>query len=415
MKKVLTNRFLLENSHTLKVYRETGGYSQLRRLFSTPPAAVVEEVKKSGLRGRGGTGFGTGLKWELAKGDEELPVYLCVNADESEPGTFKDRALLEKDPHQLIEGIIVCARAVGCHQAYVYMRGEFDLAYQRLQVAIAEAYANNILGRDILGFGHDLELTIHRGAGAYICGEETALLESIEGRRGNPRIKPPFPTTAGLFGASTVINNVETLSALPFIFNEGAMAYRQWGTEKSPGTKLFSVSGHVKKTGVYELPLGYSLKDLLEKDCGGISGTGRLKALHTGGTSVPVLTARQAMNARLDHESLQEAGTMLGSGGVIVMDDSVDMLWALRNLAQFYAHESCGQCTPCREGTGWIFKILDRLYREGGHEEDLVVLADVAQKMQGRTICALADALAAPVLSYLEKFREDFEKHIRGS
>ncbi|MBU1916736.1 MAG: NADH-quinone oxidoreductase subunit NuoF [bacterium] len=412
MKKVLTNRFLIENSHTLKVYREHGGYQSIDKLFATKPADIIEEVKRSGLRGRGGAGFPAGMKWSFIPKGGDKPVYLCVNADESEPGTFKDRYLLEKDPHQLIEGIIICAYAVGCHHAYIYIRGEFDLAYRRIQEAVDEAYAQGVIGETVLGKEYKLDITVHRGAGAYICGEETALLESLEGKRGNPRIKPPFPAIVGLFNSPTVINNVETLSALPFIMNKGAEAYRQWGTDKSPGTKLFCVSGHVNKPGVYELPLGYPLKDLIEKECGGVAGTGRLKAVVTGGSSVPVLTAEEAYSARLDYEALMEKGTMLGSGGVIVMDDSVDMLWALRNLAYFYAHESCGQCTPCREGSGWTYKILDRIYREGGSEKDLDLLLEIADNMVGRTICVLADALAMPVKSYITKFREDFVKNL---
>jgi NADH-quinone oxidoreductase subunit F len=410
MPKVLTNRFAIKDSHTLSVYKEHNGYKTIDKLFATKPADIIEEVKKSGLRGRGGAGFPAGMKWGFIPKGGDKPVYLCVNADESEPGTFKDRYLLEKDPHQLIEGIIICAYAVGCHHAYIYIRGEFDLAYRRIQEAVDEAYAQGVLGETVCGKEYKLEVTVHRGAGAYICGEETALLESIEGKRGNPRTKPPFPAIVGLFNSPTVINNVETLSALPFIFDKGPEAYRQWGTDKSPGTKLFCVSGHVKKPGVYELPLGYPLKDLLEKECGGIAGTGRLKAVVTGGSSVPVLTAEEAYGAHLDYEALMEKGTMLGSGGVIVMDDSVDMLWTLRNLAYFYAHESCGQCTPCREGSGWTYKILDRLYREGGSEKDLKLLVEIADNMVGKTICVLADALAMPVKSYIKKFREDFEK-----
>ncbi len=415
MSLVLTNRFATKDSHTLKVYKETGGYQTIDKLFSLKPEDVIEEVKQSGIRGRGGAGFPAGMKWGFIPKNSDKPVYLCVNADESEPGTFKDRYLLEEDPHQLIEGIIICCYAVNCHHAYIYIRGEFGLPYERIKKAVEEAYANGVLGKKVLGKDFELDVTVHRGAGAYICGEETALLESIEGKRGNPRIKPPFPAIVGLFDSPTVINNVETISALPFIIEEGACAFQKWGSQKSTGTKLFSVSGHVNKPGVYELPMGYPLKDLLEKECGGISGTGRLKAVQTGGSSVPVLTAEEAMKANLDYESLAELGTMLGSGGVIVMDDSVDMLWAMRNLARFYAHESCGQCTPCREGSGWAYKILDRLYREGGVREDLNLLNEIADNMVGRTICVLADALAMPLKSFLEKFPEDFEKHLKAS
>lgn len=405
---VLTNRFNLEDSHTLAVYEKTGGYLSADKLFTMTPDDVIKIVKDSGIRGRGGAGFPAGLKWSFIPKNTGKPAYLCINADESEPGTFKDRALLEKDPHQLIEGIIITSYAIGCHQCYIYIRGEFDLPTQRIKTAVKEAYNRGYLGKDIFGKGYDLEVVVHRGAGAYICGEETALLESLEGKRGNPRIKPPFPAIVGLFGCPTVVNNVETISAIPFILNNGAGAYRHWGTEKSPGTKLFSVSGHVKKPGCYEIPLGYPLKDFLAKECGGISGTGRLKAVIPGGSSVPILTAEEALKANLDYESLATHGSMLGSGGVIVMDDSVDMVWALKNLAHFYAHESCGQCTPCREGTGWISKILNRFYQQGGTQNDLNLMNEISDNMQGKTICVLADALAMPVRSYIQKFPEDF-------
>jgi len=414
MDKVLTHRFETENSHTLKVYEETGGYSTIAKLFSTKPDDITEEVKKSGVRGRGGAGFPAGLKWSFIPKTDK-PKYLCVNADESEPGTFKDRLLLEEDPHKLIEGIIICCWAIQSNTAYIYIRGEFDLPYRRIQAAVDEAYAKGYLGKNIFGKGYDLDIVVHRGAGAYICGEETALLESLEGKRGNPRIKPPFPAIVGLFGCPTVINNVETICALPYIIEKGADAYRQWGTEKSPGTKLISASGHINKPGCYEIPLGYPLKDFLEKECGGISGTGNLKATVPGGSSVPVLTAEESYKVNIDYESLAEAGTMLGSGGLIVMDDSVDMMWALKNLAHFYAHESCGQCTPCREGTGWVSKILTRMYNEGGSQEDIDLLNEISDNMVGKTICVLADALAMPVKSYLEKFPEDFNRYVKAA
>ena len=410
---VLTNRFNVPNAHTLAVYKQEGGYASIEKLFSMKPVDVIEEVKKSGIRVRGGAGFPAGMKWSFIPQNTGKPTYLCINADESEPGTFKDRYLLELDPHQLIEGIIITCYAIQSHKAYIYIRGEFDLPYRRIQAAVDEAYANGVLGKTVMGHNYELDVVVHRGAGAYICGEETALLESLEGKRGNPRIKPPFPAVVGLFSCPTVINNVETISAVPFILNNGADAYRKWGTEKSPGTKLISVSGHVNKPGCYEIPLGYPMKDFLEKECGGISGTGRLKAVVPGGSSVPVLTAAEAMQVNIDYESLAQAGTMLGSGGMIVMDDSVDMMWALNNLAYFYAHESCGQCTPCREGTGWTSKILQRIGREGGTQKDLDLLNEIADNMQGKTICVLADALAMPVRSYLKKFPEDFKKHLK--
>ena len=353
------------------------------------------------------------MKWSFVPKNTGKPTYLCVNADESEPGTFKDRLLLEKDPHQLIEGIIIACYAINCHTAYIYIRGEFDLSYKRIHKAIEEAYAQGILGKNVLGKNYALNVYIHRGAGAYICGEETALLESIEEGKGQPRIKPPFPAVVGLFGCPTIINNVETLSALPFILSEGATAYKKWGTEKSPGTKLFSVSGHIQKPGVYELPLGYSLKKLIEENCGGMTAGKKLKAVIPGGSSVPILTAKDVETMMLDYESAIAHGSMLGSGGVIVMNEDVDMVWALKNLTRFYAHESCGQCTPCREGTGWVDKILYRMLHEGGTNEDLNLLTDISHNMMGKTICVLADAMAMPVLSYIKKFPDDFRNHFR--
>lgn len=415
MTMVLTENFGKKNSWTIDGYVKNGGYKSIETLFAAKPDDVIEEVKKSGLRGRGGAGFPTGMKWSFIPKSTDKPKYLCVNADESEPGTFKDRYIMELDPHLLIEGIIITCYAIQSHCAYIYIRGEFDLSCRRIQAAVDEAYKTGYLGKNIFGKGYQLDVTVHRGAGAYICGEETALLESLEGKRGYPRIKPPFPAVVGLFNCPTIINNVETIAAVPFILNNGSQAYRRWGTEKSPGTKLFSVSGHVKKPGCYEVPLGYPLKNFLEKECGGIGGTGRLKAVIPGGSSVPILTAEEAMDTNLDYESIAAKGSMLGSGGVIVLDDSVDMVWALKNLARFYAHESCGQCTPCREGTGWIAKILSRAYNQGTGGGDVALLEDISRNMMGRTICVLADALAMPVLSYIKKFPRDFEAHFKKS
>ncbi len=411
--KILTKNFGLTDSHTLKVYESTGGYASLKQLFASDPGAIIEEVKKSGLRGRGGAGFPTGMKWSFVPKDNPNPKYLCVNADESEPGTFKDRYLLELDPHRLVEGIIICSYAIDCHHAYVYVRGEFVFPRTRLEAAVAEAYERGYLGKNILGSGYDLDVTVHSGAGAYICGEETALLNSLEGLRGTPRIKPPFPAVVGLFGCPTVINNVETISALPYILSQGADAYRQFGTEKSPGTKLFCISGHVNRPGNYELPLGYPLKKLIMEDAGGIRGGRALKAVIPGGSSVPVLNAEDAMEVHLDYESLAAKGSMLGSGGVIVMDETVDMVKALTNLAHFYSHESCGQCSPCREGTGWAHKVLKRIVAGQGRKSDLDLLKQIADNMAGKTICVLADAMAMPIWSYLKKFRHEFEAYVR--
>jgi NADH-quinone oxidoreductase subunit F len=412
--KLLTKNFGLKDSHTLKVYESTGGYGSLKKIFAMKPEEVTNEVKNSGLRGRGGAGFPTGMKWGFIPRDNPKPRYLCVNADESEPGTFKDRFLLERDPHQLLEGIIICSYAIGCRHAYVYIRGEFVFPKQRLDQAIADAYRAGYFGKNILGSGYDLEVTVHRGAGAYICGEETALLNSLEGLRGMPRIKPPFPAVVGLFGCPTIVNNVETLAALPYIMNNGAEGYRKFGTEKSPGTKLFSVSGHVNKPGNYELPLGYPLRQLIEEDCGGMKNGKALKAVIPGGSSVPVLPAKDAWEDKLDYESLAAAGSMLGSGGVIVMDEDTSMVKTLGNLAHFYAHESCGQCSPCREGTGWSEKILKRILEGEGRLEDLNTLKRIADNMAGKTICVLADALSMPIWSYLKHFRSEFEALCRS-
>lgn len=411
--KILTKRVGLPDSHTILTYTKTGGYKAVEKIFSMKPTDVIEEVKTSGLRGRGGAGFGAGMKWSFVPQNTGKPTYLCVNADESEPGTFKDRLILETDPHMLVEGIIICCYAIQSHHAYVYIRGEFDLPYRRLKDAVHQAYEAGYLGKNIFGKGYDLDVTIHRGAGAYICGEETALLESLEGNKGQPRNKPPFPAVVGLFGCPTVINNVETIAALPFILENGGAAYKKFGTEKSPGTKLFSVSGHVNKPGIYEKPLGYPLKDLIFKDCGGITGNKKLKAVIPGGSSMPILSAKDVETVTLDYESMVAHESMLGSGGVVVMNEDVDMVWALSNLARFYAHESCGQCTPCREGTGWLDKMLARMLHEGADLSDLSTLKDVSNHMMGTTICVLADSIAMPVLSYMKKFPEDFEKHLK--
>ncbi len=413
MEKILTENWKLKDSHTLKVYQSTGGYQTLDKLFQMSRDQVIEEVKNSGLRGRGGAGFSTGMKWSFIPKDSPKPRYLCINADESEPGTFKDRYILELNPHQLIEGAIICCYAVGAKTAYCYIRGEFTFPMKRLEEAIQEAYQAGLLGKNIKGSGFDLDLHVHRGAGAYICGEETALLESLEGKRGYPRLKPPFPAVVGLFGCPTVINNVETLAAVPYILKNGAAAYRKFGTEKSPGTKLFCVSGHVNKPGNYEIPLGYSLKKLIYEDCGGIKNGKTLKAVIPGGSSVPVLTRSEAEEVNLDYESLQAKGSMLGSGGVIVLDETVCMVKSLLNLAHFYAHESCGQCSPCREGTGWSRKVLERIEAGQGEEKDLNLLLEIADNMAGKTVCVLSDALAMPITSYIQRFRAEFEEHVK--
>lgn len=406
MKKILTKIFDVPESHTLKVARANGAYASLEKLFKMKPDEVAAEVKKSGLRGRGGAGFPTGTKWGFVPKGTDNPVYLVVNSDESEPGTFKDRAILEKDPHLLIEGIIIALYAIGSKTAYVYFRGEYYRQWERFFEALKEAKEAGLVGGDV-------NIYTHRGAGAYICGEETALLSSIEGYRGLPRIRPPFPAVSGLFGCPTIINNVETLSSLPFIINEGGAAYAAIGTEKSKGTKLISVCGHVTRPGVYEIELGMPIARFLAECAGGTLEERALKAVIPGGSSVPVMTAAEALGAKFSYESLEAAGTMLGSGGMIVIDESACMVRCLADIAKFYHHESCGQCTPCREGCGWVKKICDRIEEGFGREGDLDLLISIADNMAGKTICVFADALAMPVKSFVMKFKSEFENHIK--
>jgi NADH-quinone oxidoreductase subunit F len=410
--RILTKNINVPDLTRIQVYESVGGYQDLAKVLRDhTPADVIEIVKKSGLRGRGGAGFPTGMKWGFVPKESGKPVYLCVNADESEPGTFKDRLIIEKDPHQLIEGTIIAAYALGCHHAFIYIRGEFCYGAGVLKDAVEEARQRGYLGHDILGSGFDLEMTVHRGAGAYICGEETALLESLEGKRGHPRLKPPFPAVVGLYNAPTVINNVETLANIPHIIHNGPEWYLAIGTERNSGTRLFGVSGHVKKRGVYELPMGTPLKELIFDHCGGLRDGRKLKAIVPGGSSVPVLTADQ-IDVLLDFDSIAKAGSMLGSAGVIVMDDSTCMVKAARRIARFYAEESCGQCTQCREGTEWIYRILTRLEAGSGKQGDLELLLDICANMKGRTICPLSDAAAMPIESYVQKFYDEFAAHI---
>jgi NADH-quinone oxidoreductase subunit F len=411
--KILTKNLHVPNLQQISTYESLGGYTGLARaLREYKPDEVTDIVKRSGLRGRGGAGFPTGMKWGFVPKNNGKPVYLCINADESEPGTFKDRVIIEKDPHQLIEGAIISAYALGCHQAFIYIRGEFVYGSQVLNRAVSEAYEKGYLGKNILGSGFDLDLLVHRGAGAYICGEETALLESIEGKRGHPRLKPPFPAVVGLYGSPTVINNVETLANVPHIINNGAEWYASIGVERNAGTRLFGVSGHVKKRGVYELPMGTPLRELIYDHCGGMRDGRRLKAIVPGGSSVPVLTADQ-VDVPLDFDSIAKAGSMLGSAGVIVMDDSTCMVKAALRLSKFYAEESCGQCTQCREGTEWMHRILTRLENGNGRRDDLELLLDICANMKGKTICPLSDAAAMPIESYIQKFYSEFAAHIQ--
>jgi NADH-quinone oxidoreductase subunit F len=402
------------NLESITVYRGLGGYEALAKaLKEMKPDGIIDEVKKSGVRGRGGAGFPAGIKWGFVPKEADKPKYLCCNADEGEPGTFKDRVLIEKNPHQLIEGIIISCYAIGIHTAYIYIRGEFVKGARILERAIGEAYQAGFLGTNILGSGFDLDLYVHRGAGAYICGEETALMESLEGKRGNPRNKPPFPAVIGLYGGPTVINNVETLSTIPHIVQRGGAWYGSIGTERSTGTKLFCISGHVRKPGVYELPLGTPLKHLIDDVAGGIREGHRLKAVIPGGSSTPILTAEEAEKVNLDYESLEELGTALGSGAVIVMDETTCIVRTTWRLARFYEHESCGQCTPCREGTAWVEKILARIVRGEGRPGDIDLLDDICNNIFGHTLCPMGDAATGPVQSTIQKFRNEYEYYIQ--
>ncbi len=402
----------LKNSRALSTYRRLGGYSALEKALSMTPAEVIEEVKASGIRGRGGAGFPAGVKWGFVPRDTAKPKYMICNADESEPGTFKDRELILVDPHMVLEGIAIASYAIGANTAYIYIRGEFVDEAQILARAIAEARRKKFLGEDILGSGYDLEVHVHRGAGAYICGEETALIESIEGKRGLPRLKPPFPAVVGVFGCPTVVNNVETLACIPHILEHGGAWFAAIGTERSTGPKLFCVSGHVERPGVYEAPMGITFREIIEDLCGGMRGGGKLKAFIPGGSSAPVLPADK-IDTPADFESVAQAGSMLGSGGLIVMDESVDMVWALENLLVFYAHESCGQCSPCREGSDWAVDIVRRIRRGHGLPGDIETLQRIARfASQGMTICPLGDAFCGPIVSFLEHFGREFEEAI---
>jgi NADH-quinone oxidoreductase subunit F len=413
MEKVLLRNIDVPDSHTVAVYRSRGGYRAWEKVVKDfKREQLIDEVKASGLRGRGGAGFPTGMKWSFVPKDTPKPKYLICNADESEPGTFKDRLLIEKDPHAIIEGTLIAAYAIQSHTAFIYIRGELAFGAKRLEQAVHEAFEAGYIGENIMGSGYDLDLIVHKGAGAYICGEETALLSSLEGSRGWPKVKPPFPATHGLFGCPTVVNNVETLAALPWIIEHGAAAYAVMGTEKSKGTKLFSVSGHISKPGVYELEMGYPFMKFLEEDCGGVPNGKKLKGVIPGGGSMPVLRPEELEKINLDYESVQAAGSLLGSGGVIVMDDSTCMVRAALNLARFFAHESCGQCSPCREGCHWMEKIFHRIEHGEGQRGDLDLILDVSGNIMGNTICPFGDAAAMPAAAFIKKYRGEFEAHI---
>jgi NADH-quinone oxidoreductase subunit F len=409
--KVLTRNLGVPNLRRIDVYESLGGYAAVRKaLADYKPAELIDLVKKSGLRGRGGAGFPTGLKWGFVPKNTGKPIYLCVNADESEPGTFKDRLIVEKDPHQLLEGTIIAAYALDCHKAFIYVRGEFWHGARILDEAVAEARAHGYLGPNIRGSGYDLDLVVHRGAGAYICGEETALLESLEGKRGHPRLKPPFPAVVGLYRCPTVVNNVETLANLPHIVNNGAEWFAAIGVERNTGTRLYAVSGHVNRPQVVESPMTITLGELID-ECGGIREGRKLKAVIPGGSSVPIFTADK-VDVRMDYDSVVKAGSMLGSAGVVVMDETTCMVRAVARITRFYAEESCGQCTQCREGTEWLYQILKRIEGGAGRPGELEILLDLCTNMKGRTICPLSDAAAMPVESYIKAFHDEFAAHI---
>jgi len=424
-KKILLQHIDVPGIETYSVYREKGGYASVEKTLKMKPDDVVEEVKKSGLRGRGGAGFPTGMKWSFIDKKPPNPHYLVCNADESEPGTFKDRYLMQKLPHALVEGMIVSSFALDAHTAYIYIRGELLYVYHILEKAIAEAYEAGWLGKNIMGSGFDLDLYVQPGAGAYICGEETGLIESLEGKRGNPRMKPPFPAIQGLWMCPTVVNNVETIAAVPHVLNMGGEEYAKIGVGKSTGTKLISACGHIKKPGVYEIELGLPVKEFLYSDeyCGGILNDKQFKAIVAGGSSVPILPAELFLTTAkgeprlMSYESLADGGfatgTMLGSGGFIVMDETVSVVKNLYNFTRFYHHESCGQCSPCREGTGWMEKVLHKIIDGHGKMSDIDLLWDVQSKIEGRTICPLGDAAAWPVASAIRHFRKEFEELIQ--
>ncbi|MCB1871323.1 MAG: NADH-quinone oxidoreductase subunit NuoF [Chromatiaceae bacterium] len=397
----------------LEQYRSRGGYEVLTRILreKTPPESIINEVKASGLRGRGGAGFPTGLKWSFIARNAPGQKYVVCNSDEGEPGTFKDRDVLRYNPHQLIEGMVIAGYAIGATRGYNYIRGEFWEPYERFEAALEEARAAGFLGRDLMGSGFDFELHSHLGAGAYICGEETALLESIEGKKGQPRYKPPFPAHFGLYGQPTIINNTESLASIPVIMEKGGQWFKELGVENSGGSKLFSISGNIKNPGVFEIPLGTPFAELLEM-AGGMKNGSKIKAVIPGGSSAPIIPGEQMMQLTMDYDAIAKAGSMLGSGAVIVLDDRNCMVKVLERMSYFYYEESCGQCTPCREGTGWLYRVVHRIETGHGRPEDLALLDDMTTKIAGRTICALGDAAAMPVQGMLKHFREEFEYHI---
>ncbi len=411
--RVLSKRFGMPNSQSIDTYLATEGYQAFQKALAMTPDQILDEMKASNLRGRGGAGFPTGMKWSFVPRAPEKPKYIVVNADESEPGTCKDRLLMEYDPHQLIEGMLIAARVVGSQQGYIYIRGEYRYLIDIMDRAIGEAYARGYLGENLLGSGMTFHAATHSGAGAYECGEESALLESLEGKRGVPRIRPPFPAVAGLYQSPTVLNNVESYSAVPAIIRDGGAAFAALGTPKNGGTRLFCLSGHINKPGVYELPMGFNLLRMINEVGGGMRSGKKLKAVIPGGSSCPVLKADEC-DLAMDFDTLAKAKSMLGSGGVIVMDEDTCMVEAMLRIMRFYAHESCGWCIPCREGTLWLRKILARMHGGGGLESDIDLMRELAANMLGRTFCPLGDAAAMPMLSFVEKFRDEFKAHVEG-
>jgi NADH-quinone oxidoreductase subunit F len=414
---VLSKYFGDRDAIGLDGWRTRGGYAALEKALGMTPAEIVQIVKDSGLRGRGGAGFPTGLKWSFMKPGDGKPHYLCCNADESEPGTFKDREIMRWTPHALIEGCAIGSYAIGAETCYIYIRGEFTEPLARMEAAVREARAAGIIGPNAMGTGKRVDVWVHKGAGAYICGEETALMNSIEGRRGNPRIKPPFPAVAGVFGQPTTINNVETLAAVPHILTNGADWYKQMArpdNPKSTGTKLWSVCGNVARPGNYEVVMGFPFKDFLYDLCGGPPPGRKFKAVIPGGSSVPIMNMEEAEAAVMDYEGMVAKGSMLGSAGCIVIDDAQCMVKQIARLARFYAHESCAQCTQCREGTAWTTKIMERIEAGEGTMEDLDTLLEIGENMTGKTICVLSDSCAVPVVSGIQKWRHEFEAHITG-
>jgi NADH-quinone oxidoreductase subunit F len=410
--RILTANIDKPDSASIDTYLAAGGYEALRKALQMKPDDITEEVKRSELRGRGGAGFPTGMKWSFVPKESPKPKYLLCNADESEPGTFKDRVIIEKDPHLLLEGMIISAFAFGsCEMAYIYIRGEFYFGATVLEKAVAEARDRGFLGKNILGSGFDLDITVHRGAGAYICGEETGLIESIEGHRGQPRVKPPFPAIIGVFGGPTVVQNVETIACVPLIIKNGEEWFRSFGVPKNTGPKLYCVSGRVRRPGVYEFPMDINLKELIYDHCGGIIDDRKLKAVIPGGGSAPMLRADE-IDIPMTFDAVMKAGSMLGSAGVIVLDETNCIVDSTFRLSKFFSHESCGQCTPCREGTNWMETILDRIERGGGRPEDADLLFDLTDNIGGKSLCALGDAACGPVASAVLKFRDEFMYHV---